>query len=179
MKIEITAMERDEKEILLNLLEKYEYELSQYFVHYVNELGLYNFENLDGLDNFYFKDEKGWVFFIKVDGKLAGFAIVLNDYFYLKSRKADYVLADLFVMYRYRGMGVGKFVANYLFDKFKGAWQLNAFVKNNKSVAFWLKVISEYTGKAYEVLPSQDSTEEHEVGEEHGHNVFIFSSAKQ
>jgi hypothetical protein len=49
MKIEVTAMRRDEKEILVNLLEKYEYELSQYFVHYVNDLGLYNFENLDGI----------------------------------------------------------------------------------------------------------------------------------
>lgn len=178
MEIEITAMERDEKEILLNLLEKYEYELSQYFVHYVNEFGLYGFENLAGLDDFYYKNAKGWVFFIKVDGKLAGFAIVLNDYFYLKSRKADYVLADLFVMYRYRGMGVGKFAANYLFDKFKGIWQLNAFTKNANSVRFWVKVISEYTGKAYEILPNEEPVEEHEIGEEHGHVVFHFSTDK-
>ena len=61
MKIEITAIGRNEKEILLNLMEKYEYELSQYFVHYVNELGLYGFENLDGLDDFYHKNAKGWV----------------------------------------------------------------------------------------------------------------------
>lgn len=178
MIIEIAAMERDEKQILLNLSEKYEYELSQYFVHYVNELGLYGFENLNGLDDFYYKNEKGWVFFIKVDGKLAGFAIVCNDYSYLKSKKPDYVLADLFVMYRYRGMGVGKFAANYLFNKFKGIWQLNAFTKNTNSVRFWVKAISEYTGKAYEILPNEERPEEYGEGEEHGHIVFCFSTDK-
>jgi len=108
-------------------LEKYEYELSQYFVHYVNDLGLYSFESLDGINDFYFKNSKGWVFFIRVDGKLAGFAVVLNDYAYIKSRKTDYVFSDLFVMYRYRGTGVGKFTANYLFDKFKGTWRVTPF----------------------------------------------------
>ena len=178
MIIEITAMERDEKEILLNLLEKYEYELSQYFVHYVNDLGLYGFEHLDGVDDFYFKNSKGWVFFIRVDGKLAGFAVVLNDYAYLKSRKTDYVLSDLFVMYRYRGTGVGKFAANYLFDKFKGAWQLNAFTKNTNAVRFWVKTIGDYTKNTYEIIPSETPVEEHEIGEEHGHIVFHFSTDK-
>ena len=39
LKIEVTAVKHEEKEILLNLMEKYEYELSQYY-HYneVNEL---------------------------------------------------------------------------------------------------------------------------------------------
>ena len=178
MKIEITAIKRDETEIFLNLIEKYEYELSQYYVHYVNELGLYGFETLDSIDSFYFKDEKGWIFFIRVDGKLAGFAIVLNDSSYLKSRKPDYLLADLFVMYRFRGTGVGRFAANYLFDKFKGIWHTNAFTRNTNSVRFWVKTIGDYTGGVYEILPSVEMPEENGPGEENGHLVFIFSSDK-
>ena len=178
MKIEITDMNRDETEILLNLMEKYEYELSQYFDHHVNESGLYVFESLESIDGFYFKNGRGWVFFIRVDGKLAGFARVLNDCVYLKSRKVDYTLADLFVMYRYRGMGVGKFAANYLFDKFKGKWQLNAFTKNTSSVRFWVKTIGDYTETAYEIIPSEGNEEEDGPEEKNGHIVFLFSSAK-
>ena len=96
---------------------------------------------------------------------MAGFAVVLNDYAYLKSRKTDYVLSDLFVMYRYKGTGVGKFAANYLFDKFKGTWQLNAFTKNTNAVRFWVKTVGDYTRSAYEIIPSETPIEEHEIGE--------------
>ena len=47
MKIEIIAVQRDEKEILRNLMEKYDYELSQYGGDDVNKLGLYGFDYLD------------------------------------------------------------------------------------------------------------------------------------
>jgi len=113
MIIEVTAVQRDEKEILRNLMEKYDYELSQYGGDDVNKLGLYGF---DYLDNYWQEGAKRWAYFIKVDGKLAGFALILSDYFYLDDRESDYVMSDFFVMYKYRKAGVGKFVANKLFD---------------------------------------------------------------
>ena len=45
-KIDSYHVLKEEKEILRNLLEKYGYELSQYFNNDVNDLGLYGF----GLD---------------------------------------------------------------------------------------------------------------------------------
>jgi len=179
MLIEVTAVKRDEKEILLNLMEKNEYELSQYY-HYneVNELGLYDFETIDSLDNFYYINEKGWCFFIRVDGKLAGYAVVLNDYSCLESRKADYYMAETFIIYKYRGMGVGKFAANYLFDKFKGVWQVCVCNRNTNSVLFWLKVIGDYTGSKFELLPSE-GVDEDEPGDEKNFRIFHFSSAKK
>jgi len=178
MKIEVTAVKREEKEILLNLMEKYEYELSQYY-HYneVNELGLYDLGNANYIDSFYHENAKRWVFFIKADGKLAGFAMILGDEFCLESRKADYYMSDFFVMYKYRGLGVGKFAANYLFDKFKGVWQTTVCNRNTNAVLFWLKAIGDYTGGKFELLPSE-GVDEDEPGDEKNFRVFHFSTDK-
>jgi len=167
MKIEIVAVARDEKEILRNLMEKYDYEMSQYGNDDVNKLGLYGF---DYFDNYWQEGAKRWAYFIKVDGKLAGFAMFISDYFYLKDKKSDYMMNDFFVMYKYRGLGVGKFAVNYLFDKFKGAWQVNTADKNITSVKFWTNVISNYTDGRYELLPNE------ELGE--GCHVFYFSATE-
>jgi len=165
MRVELMAVQRDEKEILRNLMEKYDYELSQYGGGDVNQLGLYGF---DYLDNYWQEGAKRWAFFIKVDGKLAGFAMILSDYFYLDDRASDYVMSDFFVMYKYRSEGVGKIAANYLFDKFKGAWQLNTIDKNATSIGFWMKVVGDYTNHTYEILPNE------KLGE--GHKVFLFKT---
>jgi len=166
MIIEAIVVERDEKEILRNLMEKYDYEMSQYGKNDVNKLGLYGF---DYFDNYWQDGAQRWAYFIKVDGKLAGFAMFISDYFYLKDRKSDYMMNDFFVMYKYRELGVGKFVANYLFDLHRGIWQLNVLNTNTNSVAFWKKVISDYTADAYEFLPNE------ELGVEY-HSVFCFST---
>jgi len=166
MTIEIIAVERDEKEIFRNLLEKFNYELSQYIDNDVNKLGLYGY---DYLDSFWKAGAKRWAYFIKVDGKLAGFATLIGDYFFIKDRKSDYMMTDFFVMYKYRGAGVGKFVANYLFEKYKGIWQLNAINKNTNSIGFWKKVVGDYTNDAYEVIPNEEKGAEH-------NSVFCFST---
>ena len=165
MNIELVAVQRDEKEILRNLMEKYDYELSQYGGDDVNKLGLYGF---DYLDNYWQDGAKRWAFFIKVNGKLAGFAMIISDYFYLDDKETDYVMSDFFVMYKYRNAGVGKFAANYLFGIFKGVWQLNTIDKNISSVEFWKKVVGGYTHDSYQILPNQ------KLGA--GHNVFLFTT---
>jgi len=47
MNIEIIPVEKDQKEILRNLLEKYEYDFSQYNQRDVNNLGLFGYDYLD------------------------------------------------------------------------------------------------------------------------------------
>jgi len=168
MNIEVVAVQRDEKEILRNLMEKYDYELSQYGGDDVNKLGLYGF---DYLDNYWQDGAKRWAFFIKANGNLAGFAMIISDYFYLDDKQTDYVMSDFFVMYKYRNVGVGKFAANYLFDMFKGIWQLNTIDKNTSSITFWKKVVGDCTHDNYEILPNI------KLGA--GHNVFLFTTANR
>lgn len=66
MNIEVLPVTIDDKEILKNLLKKYDYEFSQYDNRDVNSIGLYGYKYLD----YYWTEDKRWAFFIKVDGNL-------------------------------------------------------------------------------------------------------------
>jgi predicted acetyltransferase len=146
MDISIVPVKIGEKEILRNLLEKYDYEFSQYDNRDVNDLGLYGYDYLD----YYWTEENRFPFFVKVNGKLAGF-IMVNDY--LESKiNTNYTLSEFFIMYKYRRQGIGKYVVNNIFNKFKGKWQLKFHPKNEVSKNFWLKTIDEYTKGKYEII---------------------------
>lgn len=165
--IKIVPVKIEEKEILKNLLEKYDYEFSQYDNRDVNILGLYGYDYLD----YYWTEEKRWSFFIKVDGNLAGFVMV-NDHAEVELN-TDYTLAEFFVMYKYRKLGIGKYVATKIFDMFHGKWQLKRHPKNIASVYFWNSVISEYTNGKYELLQSYENTE---YDDGTLADVFVFNS---
>ena len=137
----------DEKEILRNLLEKYLYEFSQYDLCEVNALGLYGYGYLDN----YWTEDNRWAYFIRVDGKLAGFAMV-NDYPEIPERKPDFCLAEFYVMPRYRRMGVGRDAAFKVFDLHRGQWQFQRHPHNTASVHFWNRVVDEYTHGQYELF---------------------------
>jgi predicted acetyltransferase len=146
MNISIVPVKIGEKEILRNLLEKYNYEFSQYDNRDVNDLGLYGYDYLDC----YWTEENRFPFFVKVNDKLAGF-IMVNDY--LESKiKTNYTLSEFFIIYKYRRQGIGKYVVNNILNKFKGKWQLKFHPKNEVSKNFWLKTIDEYTKGKYEII---------------------------
>lgn len=153
MEIAITPVKLEEKEILRNLLEKYNYEFSQYDNEEVNSLGLYGYDWLDC----YWTEENRFAFFIRVQNQLAGFFMV-NDYPESKIR-TDYCMAEFFVLYKYRRGGVGSYAANWAFDHFPGTWQLKRHPKNRASVLFWDRVVREYTKGNYQISEGIPGTE--------------------
>ncbi len=153
MNVEIKEVSIDEKEVLRNLLEKYDYEFSQWNKRDVNKLGLYGYDYLD----YYWAEDKRHAFFIMVDGKLAGF-IMVNDY-PEACEPTDYCLSEFFVMYKYRRMGVGSIAARGVLDLFRGKWQLKRHPHNIPSVHFWDKFILEYTKGKYRLVKSYPGAE--------------------
>ncbi len=151
--IELKRVNAEDKEILRNLLEKYDYEFSQWDNRDVNKLGLYGYDYLDC----YWTEEKRWAYFIEVDEKLAGF-IMINNY-PEADEETDYSLAEFFVLYKYRRCGIGKFAAIKVFDMFHGKWQLKRHPKNIASVHFWDSVVSEYTKGKYQLVESYPNSE--------------------
>lgn len=149
MNIILKQVQLEDREILANLLEKYDYEFSQYDNRDVNKLGLYGYKYLD----YYWTEEKRWAYFIEVDGKLAGFAMVI-DLPEVEGTETDFQLSEFFVMYKYRRSGVGREAFFKVLDKHKGRWQLRRHPKNITSVYFWDNVINEYTKGRYELIKS-------------------------
>ena len=148
--ITIEPIKKGEKEILRNLLEKYDYEFSQYNEMDINDIGLYGYDYLDC----YWTEEKRFSFFIRVDGKLAGFAMI-NDYPTMKM-ELDYYMSEFFILYKYRKQGIGKYAVKYLFGKFKRKWQLIYHPKNEISKVFWNNVINEYTDGKFEIITNSE-----------------------
>lgn len=152
--VELKQVTADEKEILRNLLEKYSYEFSQWDKRDVNQLGLFGYPYLD----YYWIEDKRWAYFIMADGKLAGFVMVV-DKPEVDDRETDYQIAEFFVLYKYRRLGVGKQAFFKVLDMHRGRWQLKRHPANTASVYFWDRVIDEYTNGQYELVKAYPGTE--------------------
>jgi len=154
MNIELKTVILEEREILANLLEKYDYEFSQWDMRDVNPLGLYGYKWLDC----YWTEENRWAYFILVDHHLAGFVMV-NNYHEAPDKETEFSMAEFFVMYKYRRIGVGSFAAKTAFDLHRGRWQLKYHPNNKTSVTFWNKVVSEYTNGKFKLVDTYPGTE--------------------
>lgn len=150
--IELVQANVEDKEILRNLLEKYQFEFSQWDNRDVNRLGLYGYDYLDS----YWTEPNRWAFFILSGGRLAGFAMV-NDYPEV-AEPTDYSLSEFCVLHKYRRQGVGKAAAFALYDRFHGRWQLMRHPHNIPSVYFWNAVVSEYTHGSFRLILSCPGT---------------------
>lgn len=153
MKIELCSVKLEQKEILRNLLEKYDYEFSQWDLRDVDEKGLYGYAYLDC----YWTEPNRWAYFIRANEKLAGFAMV-NDY-PETGVKTDFCLSEFFVMHKYRRLGVGREAAVRVFNLHRGTWQLKRHPHNIASVHFWNRVVAEYTGGDYRLIEAYPSPE--------------------
>lgn len=153
MKVELRQVTKDEREILANLLEKYNYEFSQWDGRDVNKLGLYGYSYLD----YYWTESNRWAYFILADGQLAGL-VMINDYPEV-NEPTDYTMSEFFVMYKYRRAGVGREAARMAFDLFHGRWQLKRHPKNLASVRFWDSVVGEYTHGDYRLVAGYPGSE--------------------
>lgn len=147
MQITLDKVSLEEKSVLRNLLELYKYDFTEYDPEDVNEHGLYEYMYLDH----YWTEEGRYPYFIRVNGKLAGFALV-RQMGTTDTNETIYSIAEFFVMKKYRGMGVGRSIAFQLFDMFHGVWKIAQIEENKPAQAFWRRIISEYTHNDYEEI---------------------------
>ena len=154
MDVTLQLMGVDEKSLLIRLTELYNYEFSQFSNDDVNEYGYYGYSHIDD----YWNEEGRFPYLIRVDGKIAGFALICPHCNYRREQNAR-CFGEFFVMLKYRRMGIGLKVATQLFDKHRGSWEI-CFWKNNLPASqFWKKVVEKYTNNHYRICGTQDSRE--------------------
>lgn len=95
-------------------------------------------------------------FLIRVDGKLAGFAIV-DGRSQLTGVYGPWDLADFFILRHYQKRGVGERAARALFDAFGGHREVRVMVANLRALAFWRTVINPYTHGQFEEVTWDDA----------------------
>ncbi len=144
MNIQVTPASVLERPILRHLMELYQYDFSEFDATDHGPHGLYDYPYLDH----YWVEPERSPFLVCVGGKLAGFVLVAR-YNYLTGCRDNWVMAEFFILRKYRRQGIGEHVAGYIFDQFPGPWQVAQIDENPVAIAFWRKVIQRYTGGGY------------------------------
>ena len=140
MEVEPQRISIEEKPVLRNLMQLCLYDYSEYNGEDVGEHGLFGYKYIDH----YWTEEGRHPFFIQVEGKLAGVALVRE--LSPVSEKPEYELAEFFVMRKHRRKGVGADAAFRLFDLLPGKWSVGQEAGNKPAQAFWRNVVGDYTG---------------------------------
>jgi len=63
---------------------------------------------------------------------------------------AEYSMAEFFVSRPWRRRGIGQEAVRLIFDRFAGRWHIMEYLRNPQAVAFWRRVVSEYTDGRYQ-----------------------------
>jgi predicted acetyltransferase len=140
MNIEVTPASVNERPILRHLMELYQYDFSEYDNADVSPMGLFDYPYLDH----YWVEPERTPFLVRVNGNLAGFVLVAR-FNYLTGLKDTWVMAEFFILRKYRRKGIGEHVARFIFDQFPGAWQVGQIYENKSATTFWRNVINRYT----------------------------------
>ncbi len=147
MQIELVPVIEEQREILAHLIELYEYDFSEYENSDVNSYGLYGYSYLD----YYWTEKNRYAYFIKVDGKLAGFVMICG-FCYVSKTKDTLFMSEFFVMKKYRKMGVGFFAACEALKKHPGKWELTVHTNNPISHCFWKKVVETVSHDSFQII---------------------------
>ena len=125
----------EESSVLAALLQLYVYDFSEMLAIDLDDDGRFPVPTTEGRD----------AFLMRVDGKLAGFALHAGTS-RLTGESGVHDVAEFFVLRRYRRAGVGEQGARWLFDRFGGRWEVRQKADNVHAIAFWRRVIDRYTG---------------------------------
>jgi predicted acetyltransferase len=158
--------------VIQNMARFYVYDMSEYLGQEpgweMPEDGLY--ECIDFSK--YWHTKHAWPYLICYGKELAGFVIVDTDGSGI-APLADYNMAQFFIARKFKGKGLGRFVASECFDKFPGIWDVLVIPGNAGAYHFWKKTISSYTNNKFSEskMPIPSKGNEMRI-------VFRFSSSK-
>jgi len=152
MNVQVTEASNDDRVRLAALFELYVYDFSEMLGLDVEEDGRFHAPPLDA----YWSDPRSHAFLIRADGKLAGFALV-QERSRLTGDETVRDVAEFFVLRRYRRRGVGEIAARWLFDRFRGPWEVRQKPDNVAATAFWRRAIGRYANGEFDEVVWDDA----------------------
>jgi predicted acetyltransferase len=133
-----------DESVLRNLAQLYAYDFAEVMGWDIPDSGRFPDAIVDGC----FDGGQRHPFLLRAGGRLAGFAIV-DTRSRLSGEEGVFDMAEFFVARTVRRRGVGSAAARALFDRFGGRWEVRQTPRNAAALAFWRRVIGEYTGGAF------------------------------
>ena len=153
-----------------NLGRFYVYDMSEYLGHEdgweMPEDGLYECRDFKK----YWERDDTFPFLIRYKNELAGFAIVDKKG---SEPLIDFNMAQFFIIRKFKHLGVGRYVAHQLFDRYKGVWEVMVLPGNEGAYQFWQKTVTSYD-KDYQAYERKVPHFDNEI-----RNIFKLSSASK
>jgi len=134
-----------------NLWQLYVYDFSEQMDLPLGDDGRFEGRAFDA----YWVDPWRHAFLVRVDGALAGFALV-QERSRLTGTSGVHDMVEFFVARGHRRRGVGRLAAVAAFDRFRGPWEVRQRPTGVAATAFWRRVIGAYTGNDFEDIAWSD-----------------------
>jgi predicted acetyltransferase len=164
-RIELQPALREDAPVLLNLLELYSHDFSEFCRVDIGEDGRFGYKSLP----LYWSEPDRHSFLIRTDGQLAGLALVKKGS-ESSCNGAVWDMAEFFVLRGCRRHGIGTHAAHEVWKRFPGPWAVRVMQANPSAHSFWKGAISDFTRKPNQsVLVEKDGRLWH---------LFSFESGK-
>lgn len=151
MQVALTEGTQADKSVFRNLMQLYQYDVSEFNGQNPDAHGLFEYNYLDQYWTDSGRREGRLPLLILVDGQIAGF-ILKHRYSWLDDADLPHFVAEFFVMRKWRHRGVGRLAAAELFRRYAGRWEVAQEPENTTAQHFWRRVIAEQTQGQYEEL---------------------------
>jgi len=137
--IKFIAASIEDYPVIQNMASYYSYDMSEYMGWAQQNDGMQSV----GMDyKKYWVAENTFPFIIKIQDELVGFVIVDNN---VSDLSNNFNIAQFFILRKFKGKGIGRYVAFQCFDKFFGKWEVFVMPGNEGAYRFWRKIINDYT----------------------------------
>jgi predicted acetyltransferase len=137
--IELVPAAPEEESVMANLLELYAHDFSEFHHLELGADGRFGYRALPQ----YWSDPGCYPFLIKVDGRLAGLALVKrgSEVSYVE---AVWDVAEFFIVRAYRRKGIGMKAAHEVWRRFPGWWEVRVMQSNRTALHFWERAITTF-----------------------------------
>jgi predicted acetyltransferase len=139
--VEVLPAAREHEPVLANMLELYAYDFSEVCDLQLWPDGRYHYPALP----LYWQEKTRFPFLVKAGGHLAGFVLVSSGSL-ISGDPQVWDMAEFFVMRRYRRQGIGAAVAQEIWRRFPGPWDVRVLESNQPAQAFWQATLHAFAG---------------------------------
>lgn len=140
--VQVIPATYDQQPVLANLLELYAHDFSEIVDLAIGEDGRFGYASLP----LYWSESSRHPFLIRVDSQLAGFALVKQGS-ELTANQAVWDMSEFFTLRGYRKRGIGIHVADQIWHRFPGPWEVRVMQANVSALHFWTRAIADFTGQ--------------------------------
>jgi predicted acetyltransferase len=143
--LHIAIAAADERSVVDNLVQLYIHDFSELFAGTARgDLGNDGRYVVDIPVALWWQDTDRIPLLIRIDGKLAGFALV-NAVAH-SGETVDRNMAEFFIVRKYRRLGAGTAAAHAIFSRYPGRWEAAVMRANHGARDFWTHSIASHPG---------------------------------